>query len=238
MTLVRYEAEGGIARLTMDDGKLNVMSSAMLTALHQAFDRAERDKAVVILAGRPGIFSAGFDLKVFARRDPEETFEMMRLGATLALRLLGHPFPIVAACTGHAFPMGAFLMLGSDMRIGAEGAFRIGLNEVAIGLTLPLFATELARARLAPAYFHRVVTGELLAPAEAVQAGYLDRVVPAEALLPEAAATAEALTKVDLAAHAGTKQRVRAPAIAAVRQAIEQEINLADYQARFAQRAA
>ena len=64
--LVTYEFAGGIARITMDDGKLNVMSPDMLRALHQAFDRAEADGAIVILSGREGIFSAGFDLKVIS----------------------------------------------------------------------------------------------------------------------------------------------------------------------------
>jgi enoyl-CoA hydratase len=222
----------------MDDGKLNVMSPAMLRAIGEAFDRAEQDKAVVILAGRPGIFSAGFDLKVFARRDPREIFEMMHLGSSLALRLLGHPWPIVAACTGHAYPMGAFLMLASDVRIGAQGPFQIGLNEVAIGLTLPHFAGELARARLTPPYFNRVVTGELLGPEEAVRAGYLDRVVPADTLLATAEQIAASLSKIDLAAHAATKARLRAGAIAAVRAAIGSEITLANYEARAAVRAA
>jgi enoyl-CoA hydratase len=233
--LVRYEASGPIARITMDDGKVNVMSAAMLTALHAAFDRAERERAIVVLTGRAQTFSAGFDLKVFAARDPQAIYDMMRLGASLALRLLSFPTPVIAACNGHALPMGAFLMLASDIRIGAEGPFRIGLNEVAIGLTVPSFALELARQRLTPAHLSlTAVTGRLFSPAEALAAGFLDQLVPAEDLDATAEAAAQSLTKVDLASHAATKRRLRAGAIAAVRNAIEAEITLDAYRERLA----
>jgi len=237
--IVSYDGAGPIARVTMDDGRVNVMSPAMLTALHAAFDRAEREKAIVILSGREKIFSAGFDLKVFARGDAREVYDMMSLGAELALRILSFPTPVVAACTGHALPMGAFLLLASDVRVGADGPFKLGLNEVAIGLTVPSFALELARQRLIPAYFNRTaMTGELFAPAEAMLAGFLDRVVAAEDLQAAADAIATALTKIDLAAHAATKARARGAAITAVRAAIDAEITLEDYRKRAAQRSA
>ena len=59
---------------------------------------------------------------------------MVRLGAELALRVLSFPRPVAIACNGHAYPMNAFLMLAADIRIGTEGAFGIGMNEVAIGI--------------------------------------------------------------------------------------------------------
>jgi enoyl-CoA hydratase len=163
---------------------------------------------------------------------------MMRLGADLALRVLSFPLPVVAACSGHALPMGAFLLLGSDVRIGADGPFRIGLNEVAIKLTVPYFAIELTRHRLTPAYFNRVVTGETLAPREAAIAGYLDRAVAPEELQTTAHEIASALSQVDLDAHAATKERLRKAAIEAVRNAIDLEINLRYYQDRAARRLA
>src|SRR5580700_11317081 len=116
--LVSYELEGGIATLTMDDGKLNVFSPAMLRAVHDAFDRAECDEAVVILTGREGCFSAGFDLSVFAAGEVEPAVEMLRLGATLVERVLGSQRPVVVACPGHAVAAGAFVTMGADMRIG------------------------------------------------------------------------------------------------------------------------
>jgi enoyl-CoA hydratase/carnithine racemase len=229
--LVSYDTAGSIAKVTMDDGKVNVMSSAMLKGIHDALDRAEREKSIVVLTGREQIFSAGFDLKVFAKGAAEDIYAMMRLGAELALRVLSFPTPVVTACSGNAFPMGAFLLLASDIRVGADGPFRIGLNEVAIGITVPSFGIELARQRLTPAHFNRiVVTGEMLAPREAALAGFLDHVVAAEELEATADALATALTKIDLAAHAATKGRVRGPAAKAMRAAIDAEITLEAYQ--------
>src|SRR5439155_141247 len=181
--LATYSRSGPIATITMDDGKANVMSLAMLNALHAAFDEAERDKTVPILKARGKHFSGGFDLNVFAKGSAEDQYLMLKAGAELALRLLSFPLPVVAACHGNAFPMGAFLVLSSDHRIAAEGNYRIGMNEVAIGLTVPRFAIEIARQRLTPAYFSRVVmTSEMLGPAEALTAGFFDRVVPADEL--------------------------------------------------------
>ncbi|MDP2149563.1 MAG: crotonase/enoyl-CoA hydratase family protein [Afipia sp.] len=231
--LVNYELESGIARISFDDGKANVMSLDMLRALHAAFDRAGSDEAIIILTGRENVFSAGFDMNVFARNNAEESHGMLRSGAELALRLLEYPWPVIVASNGHALPMGAFLMLTSDIRLGVDGPFRIGLNEVLIGLTIPHFAIEIARYRLTPPYFNRIVTGELLSPAEALTAGYLDRLTSAEELLPSARQIAGTYVDVDLTHFAATKKRVRSQAVAAVRTAIDTEITLENYKRRF-----
>ena len=221
--LVSYELSDGVATLTMDDGKVNAMSIPMLDALHDGFDRAEADAGVVLLTGRESIFSAGFDLTVFSQgRAP--TLKMLRLGATLAERILSFPFPVVTACNGHAYPMGAFLMLSADRRLGAEGAFRIGMNEVAIGMTLPHFAIEIARQRLTPVYFHRTVTGDMYGPHEAVAAGFLDEVVPAEDLAAKSREAARSLSAIDHGAHRETKLRVRDVCLKALRASIESEL--------------
>lgn len=234
-----YRTEGRIARIVIDDGKVNALSSAILQELHEAFTRAEQDKAIVLLSGRPGIFSAGFDLKVLMGNDPEAVHGLLKLGAELALRVLTFPLPVVAACTGHAFPMGAFLLLASDLRIGADGPFKLGLNEVAIGISVPAFGVELARQRLVPAWLHRTtLTGEMFSPHDAMAAGFLDRVVSAEDLHATAAAAAQSLTKIDLDGHAATKRRLRSSAADAVRRAIDAEIVLDHYRRRIAERAA
>src|SRR5664280_396698 len=180
--LAAYELKGRIATITMDDGKVNAFSIPMLRAAHTAFDQAERDRAVVVLTGRENYFSAGFDLDVFGgTRD--QVLEMLTLGATLAERVLSFPTPVVVACSGHAFPAGAFLLLSADMRIGVDGPHWIGLNVVKIGLTVPWFAIELARHRLHPAHFDRtVVNATMYSPRGAIAPGFLDRVVTANAV--------------------------------------------------------
>jgi enoyl-CoA hydratase len=223
--LASYELEGSIATITIDDGKVNAFSIPMLKAVHTAFDQAERDGAIVVLTGRERYFSAGFDLKVFAGGDIHQVIEMLTLGATLAERVLSFARPVITACSGHAVAAGAFLPLAADMRIGVDGPFQIGLNEVKIGLTVPWFAIELARQRLAPAHFDRAVVGATMySPAEAVTAGFLDRVVPAEELRAASLQAAAVLAELNPAAHAATKLRVREGALKAMRSAIETEL--------------
>ena len=207
--LVRYALEDGVAVLTMDDGKANVMSQAMLDALSDAFDRAERDRAVVLLSGRPRMFSGGYDLAMFSR-SREVITATLRSGGMLAQRILGFSLPVVAACTGHAVAQGAFTLLACDVRIAAGGPFKIGLNEVAIGLTIPHYGIEIARARLTPSWFnHATLTGTMYGPQEAAAAGFVDRVVEEAHVVEAAREEARKLTKIDLAAHAATKKRVR-----------------------------
>jgi enoyl-CoA hydratase len=223
--LLTYELDGRVASITMDDGKVNVFSIPMLRSLHGAFDRAESDGAVVLLSGREGYFSAGFDLKVVAGGERDQIVEILTLGARLAERILSFPTPVVVACTGHAFPAGAFLLLSADLRIGATGPFRIGLNEVRIGMTVPWFAIEIARQRLHPAAFDRtVVSAHMYGPEEAVTAGFLDRVVAPEALRAASLEAAAGLCELDFAAHKVTKLRARAGSLSALRSAIEREL--------------
>ena len=181
--LVSYESDGTIARITLDDGKVNALSLAMTRELNGALDRAAAERAVVLLAGREGVFSAGFDLAALGEGG-HGAMEMVRAGFELAERLLSFPRPVVMACTGHAVAMGVFLLLSGDYRIGAAGPYRFTANEVAIGLTMPRAAVEILRQRLAPAHFNRAaVLADVYTPDTALDAGFLDRVVdPADLL--------------------------------------------------------
>jgi enoyl-CoA hydratase len=221
--LLTYEREDRITRITLDDGKVNALSIPMLREMHAALDQAEADRAVVVLGGRKGYFSAGFDLKVF-REEPERLPEMLRLGATLCERLLSFPTPVLVVATGHAIAAGSFLLLSADARIGADGPFSIGMNEVRIGLTMPLFVIELARYRLSPPHFDRAaISAAMYGPEEAVSAGFLDRTV-APADLDEAIAAAAAdLAGLNPDAHTATKLRARGTALTALHEAIEAE---------------
>jgi enoyl-CoA hydratase len=231
---VTYRCDGGIATITLDDAKVNVMSTAMLRDIDAALDRALADQCVVVLrSARPGIFSAGFDIKIFAAKDAERSLEMVRAGAELALRLMTHPFPTIGVMEGHAFPMGAFLLLACDARIGVRGKYRIGLNEVAIGIAPPGFAIELARSRLHPAWLSRTVTlGEMYEPDDAVTAGLLDRVTAPDAVEEALRETIAAVRAIHMPSHRLAKERLRRPAIAAMRQAIDSELTLAAYQVK------
>jgi enoyl-CoA hydratase len=218
---VRYELRDSIAAIAIDDGRLNVLSPDMLAELASAFDRAEADRAVVLLTGRPGVFSAGFDLAVL-RGGAEPATRMVQRGFELAERILAFSSPVVIACTGHAIAMGAFLVLAGDYRVGALGAHRIGANEVAIGITMPHFGVEICRQRLAPAHFSRAVAlAEIYSPEDAVAAGFLDRAVPEERLGEVARDVAERLALLDRDVHAASKLRARDHTLRAIRAAIE-----------------
>src|SRR6478735_1796608 len=194
-TAVQYELQDRVAVVTIDDGKANAISHEIAAGVHDALTRAGEEAGAVVLAGRPGRFSAGFDLATMTSSD-EAARNLLTSGAELALEIYGYPKPVVVACTGHALAMGAILLFAADVRIGAEGSFKIGLNEVAIGMPVPRFAVELGRDRLTRAAFTRAINhAEIHDPASAVDAGYLDRVVPAEETVTAAVAEAAELAE-------------------------------------------
>jgi enoyl-CoA hydratase len=218
-----WQLEEGVVSIVMDDGKVNVVSPSMVAALNEALDSAQANNAAVVLAGREGSFSAGFDLKVLGAGG-EPAFKLLSEGFELAYRLISFPEPVVIACTGHALAMGVFLLLTGDYRVGAEGPYRIGANEVAIGMTMPYTAVELCRQRLLPRHFQQaMITSEIYSPAAAVEAGFLDRVVPAESVRQVAAETAGKFAQLSRKAYAATKERTRAASLAAMQRALARD---------------
>ncbi|TWR82613.1 crotonase/enoyl-CoA hydratase family protein [Pseudomonas saxonica] len=219
--LISYQLDDGVATLTLSNGKVNAISPEVISAFNAALDQAEKDRAVVIITGQPGILSGGYDLKVMTA-SPEQAIELVSQGSSLARRLLSHPFPVVVACPGHAVAKGAFLLLSVDYRIGVEGPFSIGLNEVQIGMTMHYAGIELARDRLRKSALHRsVINGEMFNPVSAVDAGFLDQVVKPEALLDTAREVAQQLKKINMRAHKNTKLKVRKELLEALDKAIE-----------------
>lgn len=220
---VSYSHTESVAVIAMDDAKVNVLSPAMQNELGDALDRAEGHGAAVVLTGKAGLFSAGFDLTVL-RGGGEEALSMLKGGFVLAERLLSFPYPVVIACSGHAVAMALFLVLSGDYRIGVTGEAQLRANEVAIGLPMPRAAIEICRQRLTPAAFTRVVMlAEPFSGQEAVQAGLLDAVVDPSQLDARAQEVATTLRRLDMAAHKATKLRARASLLAALGVAIEQD---------------
>jgi len=176
---VTYQLDGDVAVIRFDDGKANALTHAAIETIQALLTRAEADEAkAVAIIGRPGKFSAGFDLSVMMA-GPDQARDLLRAGADLALRIYTFPLPVILGATGHALAMGAILLMAADVRIGADGPFKVGLPEVEIGMPLPIFAVEFARDRLSkrhflPAVQHAVIT----TPAEAVDVNFLDKVVP------------------------------------------------------------
>jgi len=222
---VTYELTDRVAHITLDDGKANAISQSMLGELNEALDRVERDEPrAVSIAGRPGRFSAGFDLAAMTG-SAETMRELVMAGGRLIGRLLLVPQPVVAACTGHALAMGGLLLLAADHRVGAAGDWKIGLNEVAIGMAMPRWGVELARYRLVPGQLEwRLLLGQTGSPEEAVAAGFLDRVVPSDQVVDEARNTAIHLSQLRTGAVAGTKTRLREGLVARMLDNVEEDL--------------
>ena len=211
----------------MDDGKANDLGFALLEQLGKALDAVEASGKPMVLAGRPGRFSAGFDLEVMRRLDAD-TQRLLKQGADLAVRFLEFPVPVVAAVSGHALAMGALLCLSVDYRVGMRGDFKLGLNEVAIGMTLPWFGVELARGRLAQEWLPRAVDlAMLFDPDTAAEVGYLDSVVEPDALLKEAESLAMGFSQLNMTAHRETKQRTREAMFTALRAGLARDFQQA-----------
>jgi enoyl-CoA hydratase len=222
---VTIETSGDVAVIRLDDGKANALPPDVLAALQSALDQAEEAGQAVLLLGRPGKFSAGFDLGVMRNGGPEAGIAMVKAGAELGLRLARFPAPVVIGATGHALAMGAVLLMAADTRIGAEGPYKIGFNEVAISMTTPIFLAEFARERLSKRHFTKaVVQAEIYDPAAALDAGFFDQVVPEGQLFDTALAEAERLAKLPRAAYAKTKLVVHGAMLDAIERGLDENL--------------
>jgi enoyl-CoA hydratase len=224
VSLLDYQLDDGIATIRLDDGKVNALGLEMQAAIRAAIDRADTDGAAIVLTGRPGMFSAGFDLATI-NEGGAATRAMVIGGFRLAERLLTYERPVVVGCTGHAIAMGTFLMLTGDYRIGPDaGSYKWMANEVAIGLVMPRTAIELLRVRLTPAAVDKAVAlSHQFGPSEVLATGFFDELVPPDDVVERATSVARAALSLDARAHAASKERTRAPALAAIARAIKED---------------
>ncbi len=209
--------DGPVRVLTLDDGKANALSPDVMSALSEELDRAEADAQVrsLVLAGRPGRFSAGFDLSIMQSGDWSAIVNLVADGGALVRKIYGLGLPVVAAANGHALAAGALLLLGCDVRLGADVEAKIGLNEVAIGMVLPGWAFTLCEARLSPRFTQRaLLNARITKPADAVEVGFLDEVTPADDLMARALAEASTLATLDPAAYKASVAAYRGPTLA------------------------
>lgn len=214
---VQYSLQDRIATIRIDDGKRNALSPQVLREIYEALDRAEADRAIVIITGRESVFSAGFDLNVM-KRGGINALRMLRAGYALTARVMAYPYPVIVACNGHALAMGVFLMLSADYVIGSRGDFKIAANEVAIGLTMPRVAVAMLRHRLNPAAFQRAVTlSDYFDVESACRAGFFDELVNPDELLSRARAHAAEFGELDQHAHTASKRRIRGALIRRIR---------------------
>ncbi|MFK7863320.1 MAG: crotonase/enoyl-CoA hydratase family protein [Pseudohongiellaceae bacterium] len=206
---MKTEMTNNVLVITLDDGKANVVGHALLDELFPALDRAENEAKAVLLIGRKGIFSAGFDLKEL-QKGPSESKALVSRGYELLYRLYGFPLPVVAACTGHGIGLGAFILLASDSRIGQEGDSKISLPETAISMQLSPLLNEVATSRISKRHIIRsAVQSENYSPELAVDAGFLDELTSSEELFDRALAVATKLSLLPSEYYAKNKLGIR-----------------------------
>lgn len=224
MSHVTYEIRDNVAIVRLDDGKANALSYALMDELEGALDRAEKEAAAVLLVGRPGRFSAGFDLaEMMASVDRARA--LVSRGAQILMRLYALPMPLVIACTGHALAGGALMLLTGDVRVAVRGPFRIGLNEVQIGMPVPVLAMELARDRLNPMHLMAsTLFATVVDPEKALVAGWIDDLAEPDALVEAAFGHAKKLTALPRDAYAKTKMALRERTIRYVKETLVEDM--------------
>ncbi len=222
--VLQYVVDGNVATIVHDDDGANTLRTDVFEAYAEYLDRAEADESVgaVVLRGRDDFFSAGMDLKWMQRIDREELGTIGPNLAMLAHRLFIFPKPVIAAVTGHAIAGGAIILLACDRSIGVEGEYKIGLNEVALGIPFGGFAMKLAQSHLVPSAFGAgLLHGEVYRPARALEVGYLDEIAPASEFDARVAAVAERAAGLSPFAYQMTKQAMRAELAAEIDEQVQ-----------------
>ena len=205
--LATLTTKDNISIITLNDGKANVFSSAMIEDINNCLDQIPTDKGALIITGREGILSGGFDLKIISSGDMKAIHKMTSTGFRLLSRILSFPRPVIAACTGHAIALGTFMLCCCDFRIGAKGDFMIGANEMRTNMVIPIPILELIKFRASQKHKYRTILGaEMYSIETAVDAGLMDQVVEQEKLMEAAFHKAEDLATMGHPSYSLTKE--------------------------------
>jgi enoyl-CoA hydratase len=223
---IRIERRENVTLVTLDDGKANALSSPVMNALRHTLVELAPGTGAIVLSGRAGFFSAGLDVKLMPTISHAERVEMVKDLGRLLLDVFLLGSPVVAAVTGHALGGGALLALACDVRLVADAKLRFGLNEVTIGLSVPSFGVEVARAAI-PTQWHieSIVHGTVYTPEKALSRGIVESVHAPEALLASALARAEGLAALAHGPYETTKRRLRGAAVELVKATLDDEID-------------
>mgnify|MGYP001357291872 FL=1 len=205
--LATLESKGDVSIITLDDGKVNVFSPDMIEQLNIILDKVPEDKGAILIQGKEGMFSAGFDLKVMQGGDTEAMSKMAAGGFKLLARVYSFPRPVVVACSGHAIALGAFLLCCADYRVGAKGEYIVQANEVRNNMSIPTPILEISKSRISKAHWYRaILNAEAYNIEDSIEAGYLDEVVEATNLSNRAMEVANDLATLDHPHYKMTKE--------------------------------
>ena len=196
-----------ISIITLDDGKANVFSPKMIQDVNECLDNVPTESGAIIITGREGMFSAGFDLKIISAGDIQATMDMSLSGFKLLSRIFSFPRPILAACSGHGIALGTFLLCCCDYRVGVKGDFMIGANEMRTNMVIPIPILELISHRVSASHKYRAILGaEMYSIESGLEAGLIDEVVDPENLMETAMLKAKDLATMGHPSYKLTKE--------------------------------
>ena len=205
--LANLTSEDDISIIKLDDGKANVFSPKMIQDVNECLDKVPTESGALIISGRKGMFSAGFDLKIISAGNVQATMDMSLSGFKLLSRIFSFPRPVLAACSGHGIALGTFLLCCCDYRVGVKGDFMIGANEMRTNMVIPIPILELINHRVSSSHKYRAILGaEMYSIENGISAGLIDEVVDAENLMETAMLKAKDLATMGHPSYTLTKE--------------------------------
>jgi len=219
--------ESDISIIKLDDGKANAFSYDMLFQLNELLAKVPRDSGALVITGREGLFSGGFDLKTLATGDMEKITKMVQLGYNLLLELFSFDRPIVAAVSGHSIALGLFVTCSADYRIAIDGKYVCQANEVRNNMDIPTQIMEILKARVNKKYFYPAVYhSDAYSVQESIEVGFIDEVVSEDQFMERAMEKAKELATLPHPFYANTKKTAQEDVRQKIADAIEKYENL------------
>jgi enoyl-CoA hydratase/carnithine racemase len=212
--------------LRLNRPPVNALTGELLSGLRQAIEQAPRDGVrALILSGLPGRFSAGLDVPFLLTLDAPAVAQLWRELYAVLEALASSPIPLVAAITGHAPAGGTVLALFCDWRVMADGDYRLGLNEVQVGIPLPPVIMGGLRRLVGPRRAeHLGVSGALISPQEGLAVGLVDELTPLEEVVPHAQDWCRRMLALPPEAMALTRRQARADLVRLFESGMEAEL--------------
>jgi len=220
--------ENDISIIKLDDGKANAFSYDMLSQVNELLKKVPRDSGALVITGREGLFSGGFDLKTLATGDIEKITKMVQLGYRLLLELFSFDRPIVAAVSGHSIALGLFVTCSADYRIAIDGKYVCQANEVRNNMDIPTQILEIIRARVNKKYFYSAVYhSDAYSVQDSIEVGYIDEVVSEDQFMKRVMEKAKELATLPHPFYANTKKTAQDDVRQKIADAIDKYENLA-----------
>ncbi len=220
--------DNDISIIKLDDGKANAFSYDMLTQVNELLAKVPRDSGALVITGRDGLFSGGFDLKTLAAGDMEKITKMVHLGYRLLLELYSFDRPIIAAVSGHSIALGLFVTCSADYRIAIDGKYICQANEVRNNMDIPTQIMEILKARVNKNYFYPAVFhSDAYSVQDSIEVGFIDEVVPQTEFMDRVMEKAKELATLPHPFYANTKKSAQDDVRQKISDAIEKYEHLA-----------